>query len=43
MVSDRYPTLRLAFHDQDEIPPGLVRRILVKDVGLAEQEARDLL
>lgn len=37
------PILHLAFHDNAEIPPGLVRQILTKDVGLAVKEARDLL
>ncbi len=44
MVSDAgYPPLYLAFHDSAEIPPGLVRKILTRDVGLAEEEARELL
>jgi len=38
-VSDRYPDLHLAFHDGQEIPPGLVRKILVRDVGLSVAEA----
>lgn len=37
-----YPELRLAFHDNDDLPPGLVRKILVKDVGLPVEEARSL-
>jgi len=37
------PTLRFAWHDAATIPPGLVRKILVRDVGLEEDEARDLL
>lgn len=35
--------LTFAFHDDATIPAGLVRKILVKDVGLAEDEARKLL
>jgi predicted RNA binding protein YcfA (HicA-like mRNA interferase family) len=37
------PELHLAFHDNAEIPGGLVKKILVKDVGLTEVEARKLL
>lgn len=37
------PSLTFAFHDNATIPSGLVRKILVRDVGLAEGEARKLL
>jgi hypothetical protein len=37
------PSLTFAFHDKSTIPAGLVRKILTKDVGLAEDEARKLL
>jgi predicted RNA binding protein YcfA (HicA-like mRNA interferase family) len=37
------PSLTFAFHDKATIPAGLVRKILIKDVGLAEDEARKLL
>jgi predicted RNA binding protein YcfA (HicA-like mRNA interferase family) len=37
------PALTFAFHDNATIPSGLVRKILVKDIGLAENEARKLL
>lgn len=37
------PTLHLSFHDRQELPGGLVRKILVQDVGLSEEEARSLL
>ena len=37
------PPLTLAFHDRATIAPGLVRKILVEDVGLAEDDARRLL
>ncbi len=33
----------LATHDKDTIPPRVVRKILVHDVGLDEREARRLL
>lgn len=38
-----YPEIGFSFHDGVTIPPGLVRKILVADVGLSEDEARDLL
>lgn len=38
-----YPPLTFAFHDSATIPPGLVRKILTRDIGLSEEEARDLL
>ncbi len=44
LVSDAgYPPLRLAFHESAEIAPGLVRKILTRDVGLSDDEARALL
>lgn len=38
-----YPSLTFSFHDSATIPPGLVRKILIKDVGLTEEEALKLL
>ena len=37
------PSLMLEFHERATIAPGLVRKILVDDVGLTEDEARRLL
>jgi predicted RNA binding protein YcfA (HicA-like mRNA interferase family) len=37
------PRLRFAFHDGETLPPGLVRDILMKQVGLTEDEALDVL
>lgn len=37
------PSLTFAFHDNATVPAGLVRKILVRDIGLAEDEARKLL
>ena len=37
------PDLTFAFHDGQTIPPGLVRKILTKDVGLSEEEIREIL
>lgn len=36
-------TLTFAYHDGVTVAPGAVRKVLVKDVGLTEQEALDLL
>lgn len=43
MQSPDHPPLTFAFHDKATIPGGLVRKILVRDVGLDEAEARKLL
>jgi predicted RNA binding protein YcfA (HicA-like mRNA interferase family) len=43
MESPDYPRLTFAFHDKATIPAGLDRKILVKDVGLDEEDARKLL
>lgn len=37
------PSLSFAFHDKATIRPALVRRILLRDVGLEEDEARKLI
>lgn len=37
------PSLPFAFHDRRELRPREVRKVLMKDVGLAEADARDLL
>ena len=37
-----YPPLGFSFHDRVTIPPGLVRKILVQDVGLTDEEASEL-
>ena len=37
------PPVIYAFHDRHTVPPGRVRKILVDQVGLDEQEALDLL
>lgn len=38
-----YPSLTFAFHDNVTVPPWTVRKILLRDVGLAEDEALELL
>jgi predicted RNA binding protein YcfA (HicA-like mRNA interferase family) len=43
LESEGRPAFTFAFHDKATIRPALVRKILVKDVGLAEDEARKLL
>ncbi len=42
LEADGYPDLNFAFHDKDTLPPGMVRTILVKRVGLSEEQARKL-
>lgn len=37
------PPLTFAFHAKATVPSGLVRKVLVRDVGLAEDEALELL
>ena len=37
------PSFSFAFHDGATIRPSLVRKILIKDIGLAEDEALKLL
>lgn len=39
LVAEGRPDLRMAFHDKQELPGSLVREILVKQVGLTEDEA----
>jgi predicted RNA binding protein YcfA (HicA-like mRNA interferase family) len=43
MKASGRPSLTFAFHDKATIPSAQVRKVLVKDVGLAEDEARKLL
>lgn len=43
MKAEGRPTIHVAGHDGQTFPPGLVRKILVKDVGLSEDEAVGLL
>lgn len=38
-----YPPLTFSFHDGQTLPPGLVRKVLMKDVGLTEEEAMGVL
>ena len=37
--ADGYPPLTFAWHDRADIPPGVVRTVLVRQVGLSVQEA----
>lgn len=43
LVAPGRPPLTFAFHDRTEITPRDVRKVLVKDVGLAESDALRLL
>lgn len=38
-----YPDIGFSFHTGVTIPPGLVKKVLVGDVGLSEDEARNLI
>lgn len=42
LVAAGRPTLTWAFHDSVTIGPVMVRRILVKDVGLSQEEALEV-
>lgn len=43
MTAPGRPPVTIAFHDKETVSSGAVRKILTKDVGLAEDEARQLL
>lgn len=43
LVAAGRPTLTFAFHDGDELGPVMVRRILIRDVGLTLQEALEVM
>lgn len=43
MEADGRPRVRFSYHDGATVPPGVVRHILVKTVGLAADEALELL
>lgn len=43
LIAPERPRFVFAFHDGRTLAPGLVRSVLVDDVGLEEQEALDLL
>jgi predicted RNA binding protein YcfA (HicA-like mRNA interferase family) len=38
-----YPPLTFSWHDGATVPAGAVRKVLVKDIGLEEEEALKLL
>lgn len=43
LESPGHPPFTFAFYDKATVKPALVRKILTKDIGLAEAEARKLL
>jgi len=43
LESDDYPPIDFCWHDKQTLPGALVRRILMKRIGLSEQQARKLL
>lgn len=42
LAADGRPTLTFAFHDKHEVGPGVVRDILVKQVGLTLEAALEV-
>lgn len=42
LEADGRPSLTFSFHDRATIPGGMVRKILVDQIGLSEDDARDL-
>lgn len=43
LVAPNHPPLTFSYHKGATIPPGVVRKILVKDVGLTEEQALTIL
>jgi len=43
LESPHHPPLTFSYHEGATIPSGAVRKILIRDVGLAEEEAKRLL
>lgn len=43
MRSSQHPDILFSYHDGDTVPPGVVKHILLKQVGLTEEEARNVL
>lgn len=43
LVSPKFPRLRWGFHMNRDLPGGLVREILMKQVGLSEEDALQLI
>lgn len=42
LKSPGYPTLLFSYHDGVTIPPGVIRKYLVKEIGLSEADALEL-
>lgn len=42
LVAEGRPPLTFAYHDGATVPPGAVRKILMKDIGLSHDEALEL-
>lgn len=43
MTAPDRPSFTFAFHDKATVSSGLVKEILIKDIGLGEDEAKQLL
>ena len=39
--ADGYSDILFAFHSKDDVPGGLIRNILVKQVGMTREEAEE--
>jgi len=40
LISDKYPMIRISYHDTFEISGFKIREILIKDIGLSEEFAK---
>ncbi len=43
LEADGRPTLRWSYHDSATVPPGVIRKYLVTQIGLSESDALALL
>jgi predicted RNA binding protein YcfA (HicA-like mRNA interferase family) len=43
LEADGRPSINFAWHDSATVPPGAVRKLLVSNIGLTEEEAHDCL
>ena len=43
LTSNKYPMVRISFHESVEITGSFIRNLLVKHIGLSEKEARSLI
>ena len=43
LEADGRPKLLFSYHDRADVPPGVIRKYLVKEIGLSEAKALELL